>query len=266
MASRGRSSNSGHGHSGGGVGGHSGGFNSHGGGPSPRPHHYRSGSMSDIIMSAFIAKQLFGEGEHSDEPKQAPSVPQYNKIKDRTKTKIVSIVLFSIVVIFALLAIFSVEISYGKVVGTVENWYLRPEFGETYYYTNYHYIVDGKEYSSESSSGWTQLPESAETYMGSEQKLYYLRSDPYTIYEVEDKANIPTYEGVFVFFVFVFLIMGIFVAVNGIYKVQENPEWKKQQTEIKEKQELGGKSKCAYCGTIVEEGKTRCPSCGASIK
>lgn len=265
MASRGRSSNSGRGHSG---GGHSGG-GSHGnfghGGFRITPHHHGS-STTDFLMSAFIAKKLFGEEGGSGQSNDGPTVSKYIRSKDKTKTNIVSIILFGLAVLFLFLSIFSVEISYGKVVGTVESWDDHYEYGTRYYFTRYNYVVDGQEYSAESLSGWEDPPENETTYIGSKAELYYKRTNPYEIYEVEDKANIPTFLALFEFFTFAFLIAGICVRVNGVGKYQENPEWKRQVEEIKEKQELGGKSRCSYCGTIVEEGKTRCPSCGASIK
>lgn len=260
MASRGRSSNSSHSHSGGGGHGNIG----HGG-FRITPHHHGS-STTDFILSALIAKKIFAKDDDLNESQTTPSVPKYIRTKDKAKTRTLSAILFGIAFVFVMLSVFAVSISYGKVMGTVESWNERYEFGVRNYYTNYHYFVDGQEYSAQSSSGWENLPESESTYIGSQQELYYKRSNPYVIYEVEDRENLPTYQPIFGFLAFAFLIAGICVVTNGVGKYQENPEWKRQQEEIKEKQELGGKSRCSYCGTIVDEGKTRCPSCGASIK
>lgn len=256
MASRGRSSNS--------NGGSRGGF---GGG---RPHgvgfHHGGSSVSDFVISAFVAKKLFDGGVSQGESGEDYSVPRYKAVRNKVATAIVSGILFAITIALTLCAIFYVDVVYGKVMGTVESYEVRYEFGETYYYTNYQYTVKDKTYSAESGAGWTKLPESAETYVGSTYELYYKRTNPYVIYEIEDKENLPETWIVFMVLGLFSLSFGILVYKNGINKYVENPQWKKEQEERKQKQSLGGKSKCDYCGTLVGDGKDKCPSCGASIK
>ncbi len=265
MASRGHSSNSGHGHTGGGYGGGHGGRPMGGhGGVGPRPHYHHGGSMSDFVLSAYVAKKLF-DGDETYGSNEKPTAKKYHRVKNQVATKIVSGILYALTVVFIIMAIFSVDITYGKVTGTVESYDLIPRMGENYYFTSYHYVVKDKEYSAESQSGWSKLPESEETYIGSEYELYYKRTDPYIIYEIEDRANLPTAVVLYVFVAMFMLTFGLMCTKYGIWKTVENPQWQKQQEAIKEKNELGGKSRCKYCGTIANANDKKCPSCGASL-
>lgn len=264
MASRGHSSNSGRGHTGGYGGGHGGRPMGGPGGFGPRPYHGHGSSMSDFVLSAYVAKRLF-DGDGTSGSGEKTTVNKYRRVKNKVATKIVSGIFYALTVVFIILAIFSVDITYGKVTGIVESFDIIPRMGENYYFTSYHYVVNDKEYSAESQSGWSKLPESAETYIGSEYELYYKRTDPYIIYEIEDRANLPTSVVLYSFVAIFTLVFGFMFTKYGIWKTVENPQWQKQQEAIKEKQELDGRSRCKYCGTIADANDKKCPSCGASL-
>lgn len=137
---------------------------------------------------------------------------------------------------------------------------------DTWYYTTYEYVVDGKEYISESEEGW-EFPES----VGKVVTIYYSKDDPSIITEQNPgftTSDVPV------------LACGvIFVGVGiGLIFLNKKLKAKKQaqeygssdddyemQTETPQPK-APEKEKCLYCGCKYDATLDSCPSCGASKK
>ena len=273
MASRGRSSNSG-GRSFGGSRSF-GGFSSsrsYGGSSSYRGNYSSSRSYGSSYGSGYGLGYLLGiltgksSNNNASEDSQTTNGVEYKRVRNKKTTTIVSVILGAITAFFIVMAIFGFGFKYGTVMGTVESVYDVYMYGERYYFTSYRYEVDGRVYSAESQSGWTMLPEPESTYIGSEYELYYEKDDPYIIYEVEDRSNIPSGEVIYQFFAIVFGIATVCVAVVGIGKQEIDQEHIKAQEQIAKQTMPEGKRRCAYCQSIIDEDGDKCPNCGAPLK
>lgn len=193
-------------------------------------------------------------------------IPKYKKVKNKKATAITSAIFGVLTILSIILSVCAVSISFGKVMGTVEKVYSRKIFNETYYYTSYEYVVDSQTYYAESQTGWTMLPDPIHIYMGSQYELYYKKSNPYIIYEIEDKENLPTLKPVFLAFAFILGITTICILVIGVGKYQLNPEWVQAQKIAEDKEKMQGKKRCDYCASIMDENLNKCTSCGAPLK
>ena len=273
MASRGRSSNSG-GRSFGGSRS-SGGFSgsrSYGGSRSYRGSYSGSRSYGSSYGSGYGLGYLLGilsgksSNDSTSEESQTTNGVKYKRVKNKKATTIVSVILGAITAFFIVMSIFGFGFRYGTVMGTVESVYDVYMYGEKYYFTSYRYEIDGRVYSAESQSGWTMLPEPESTYIGSEYELYYEKDDPYVIYEVEDKANMPSAEGIYQFFAVVFGVATACVAFIGIGKQEIDQEHIKAQEQIAKQTMPEGKRRCEYCQSIIDENGDKCPNCGAPLK
>ena len=261
MGSRGRSSNGAR------SGGSSrGSFNSSG--RFSTSNSYYSSRNTNGLLGFMIGSMLSsGDGEFSVSSNYVENqVQKYKKVRNKKATAIVSAILGIITLVFIILSACAVDISYGKVMGTVvRKPYERDEWGEKYYYSSYKYKVDGKTYSSESNVGWTMLPDPIEVYVGNQYELYYKRRNPYDIYEVEYKENIPSSKEEFMAIAVIFALATIITACVGFRKNEINPEWQEEQKRIEEQNQMMGKKRCEYCSNITEDDNAKCPQCGAPL-
>ena len=205
-----------------------------------------------MSVSSSGKSYSFGKSQIAEE-----SNVKYKAVRNKKAT----IAVCSVLAVFLIMLIYCAYITgYGTVMGKAVSYDEYYSFGETYYYTSYEYTVDGKEYSAESQLGWTNLYP-----MGYEYELYYSRSNPYEIYEVEGKSDLPNGQYGFVFFAIVVGVVLIVIAITGVkkYVVDEaatQAYQKEQEMKLPE-----GKTRCKYCGSVSEETESKCPSCGAPL-
>lgn len=264
MGSRGRSSNS--------RGGSFGGSRSGGGSSFGSSRSYSSGrrySSSNLgfIIGAMLGRDYASQGESVEvKPTNNQPAVKYKKVRNKKATATTCLILGAITIVFIALSICGFNMQYGRVAGTVESVYTRYEYGEKYYYTSYEYVVDGRVYSAESQSGWTLLPDPIDIYIGGQYELYYKKSNPYIIYEIEDKENIPTNKNFYILLAVMFGITTVCIAVAGIGKYEIDKEHLEAQEKLNKQKVPNGKKLCEYCGNISDANKDKCQSCGAPLK
>ena len=253
-----------------GGGGFSGGFS--GGGGSHGYHgSSNNGLLSGLIIGSILSRRNGGSGSSSNSSGGAG--PQYKRVRNQKATIIACAIMLAIAITFIVLSmVFTFDRVYAQTTATATDYDYK--FG--YYYTTYDFSLNGKEYSVESKVGWTKLEhmegkayteENIETYyLHKDYQVYYKISDPYTIYEVEAKADMPSTNAIYIFLAVFFIFITIITYAVGIYKLELDPAYINEQKRQQEAKEMEGKRRCPYCGTIMDAKESKCSNCGASNK
>ena len=242
-----------------------------------RPSSYRSSSY----RSSFSWPIFINTTNSSSELEQVIPSKKYKKVRNKKATLIVGLIFACLFVLFFSLALANNnERSYGTIIGTatvVDSAYM---YGDKYYYTTYNFVLDGKEYSTESQIGWTQLPDIPigkeddidyvlQYYLGKQFELYYLKDNPYVIYEIEEGLeNLPSQNSGYIIGSIFMFIVAVSIFAIGINRTEEDTEYAKEYERLLQEQELKRENKllCKYCGTKVDKDIHKCPSCGAPVK
>ena len=172
-----------------------------------------------------------------------------------------TILVCSVLAAFLIMLIYCAYITgYGTVMGRAVSYDTYYSYGDTYYYTSYEYTIKGETYSAESQLGWTNLYP-----MGRDYELYYSRSNPYEIYEIEGKADLPTGSYGFIFFAVIVGVVFIVIATTGVKKQVVDEAATEAYKREQENKVPEGKERCKYCKTVSDSTEIKCPSCGAPL-
>ena len=259
-----------------GGGGFSGGFSSgrstgsYGG--SHSSHSSGSGLLSGLIIGSLLSRRSGGSSGSSSGGGQS-SNPMYKRVRNQKATLITCAIMLAIAITFIVLAVvFRFDAVYAQTGGVATDY--DRKFG--YYYTTYEFTVDGNEYSVESKVGWTKLenmegkaytPENIDTYyLHKTYQIFYKKADPYTIYEIEARSDMPSTNALYIFLAVFFGFVTIVTYAVGVYKLEIDPAYVEEQKRQEEAKQMEGKRKCPYCGTIMDAKETKCPNCGSSTK
>lgn len=265
--SRGSSSLGGGGFSGGGH--HSGSSGIHHG------HSSNGGLLTGLVIGSLLSRGNGSSGgsEGNYERPDPTQGGKYKRVKNTKATYITSAIFLALTIMFIVFAVmFRFDAVYTQINATATDY----DYKNGYYYTSYDFDINGTHYSVESKVGWTKLEnmegktyteENIQNYyLNKEYAIYYKNSDPYTIYEVEAKSDMPTSSGIYIFFAVATGIVAIAIFAGGLYKYELDPEYEARQREIERNKPVDGKRKCNYCNSLIDEKADKCPNCGASQK
>lgn len=253
-----------------GGGGFSGGFSSGGG-----SHGYHGSSNNGLLSGLIIGSLLSRRSGGSSNGSSGGAGPQYKRVRNQKATIIACAIMLAIAVMFIVLGVvFRFDRVYAQTTATATD----VEKVGIYYYTTYDFSLNGKNYSTDSKVGWTKLehmegytvpydrPDIEANYLNKDYQIFYKISDPYTIYEVEAKADMPSTNAIYIFLAVFFGFITIITYAVGIYKLELDPAYVDEQKRQQEVKEMEGKRRCPYCGTIMDAKESKCSNCGASQK
>ncbi|MBQ8468440.1 MAG: zinc ribbon domain-containing protein [Clostridia bacterium] len=258
-----------------GGGGFSGGSSHSGGG------YHSSGNgglFTGLLIGSLLSRRSGGSSGDSSGENNSDGI-KYKKVRNQRATLIVSGVFLAITVLFVVLSIvFRFSAVYDTISATATDYDYRYDYdqGRSYYYTTYEFTYGGRDYSIESKIGWTKLENmEGKTYTEENINTYYLhknyeifvkKSNPFEIYEVEAKGDMPSTNLIYIFFAIFFGIVTVIVYLAGINKYEIDQEYLAEKKKMEEEKMPEGKRKCGYCGGIIDASSNKCPHCGASTK
>ena len=278
------------GHGGGGFsGGHSGGFS----GGHSHSHSSGNGLLTGLIVGSLLSRN--SSGSSSSGSSRTPVDPtqggKYRKVKNKTLTYVISAIFLALTILFVGLSIaFRFENVYVLVSAKAVKCEVDTSsstYSHKYYYTSYNFTTLNGEnmFGVRSQISWDGLDDldPADNPYSEDQineiylkkssgyrdlNIYYLKSNPSIIYDEAAKVydEIPSKNGVFIFFAVICGIVTLLVFFVGISKYELNPEYVREQTRLEKQKVPQGKRRCSYCGSVFDEKEDKCPDCGASQK
>lgn len=267
-------------------GGRSGGFS---GGSGVRSSGFRSSHTSINFgfwwPALFMGRRTSSSGDSSD---ASQNNVKYKKVRRHLPTLIVTGIFAALCIMFVVFACnHSFSREYTKVSAVVTTVDTDLQYDGYYWFTSYDFDFNGERISVESQLSWSMLegvPESAgtfagdplnnselmeivnEKYIGHSFDIYVKNSDPYIIYEIEGRGEIPSTNAGYIAGAVIMGVIGLIIALVGINKYEVDKEAMATIEAQKTTVVPDGKCRCAYCGALNDKDINKCTTCGAPLK